>query len=87
MPDSPALARYAEAARLVTGAPHADADALVPWLESLVAHCAIPRLGTYDVTAAHIPAVVAAAAQASSMKANPIALTAEELTAALQAAL
>ena len=87
IPDSPALARYAEAARLVTGAPHADADALVPWLESLVTHCAIPRLSAYGVTAAHVPAVVAAAAQASSMKANPIALTAEELASALLAAL
>ncbi len=87
MPDSPALARYAEVARLVTGSPHADADALVPWLESLVAHCAIPRLSAYGVTAAHIPAVAAAAAQASSMKANPVVLTPEELAAILHCAL
>jgi alcohol dehydrogenase class IV len=39
----------------------------------------IPPLGTYGVTAADIPSLVARAADSSSMKGNPIRLTLEEL--------
>jgi alcohol dehydrogenase class IV len=44
-------------------------------------------LRTWGLTAGDVPAVVEKAAQASSMKANPVALTAEELNAVLAAAL
>lgn len=80
------LRRFDEVARLLTGNSHASADDAVRWITELTAALAIPRLAAYGVTPRDFPAVVAAAAKASSMKANPIALTAEELIAVLAAA-
>ena len=47
----------------------------------------IPRLGSFGVQREHFPELVAKAANASSMKANPIVLTPEELTEILESAL
>ena len=47
----------------------------------------IPRLGSYGITEKDFPELVKHAANASSMQANPIALTPEELTGILEAAL
>jgi alcohol dehydrogenase class IV len=85
--DGEALARVAEVARLLTGRADADAEAAVAWLESVVHALAIPPLSTYGVAAADLPAIAAQAAQASSMKTNPIALTADELTEIVAGAL
>jgi alcohol dehydrogenase class IV len=79
-PGSPALLRAAEIAALLTGVPEASAADGVAWLERLRAALRIPGLGAYGMADADVPAVVAAAAQASSMRANPIALTTDELT-------
>lgn len=84
VPGSPTLARYAEVARLLTGNPTAQAADGVAWVSDLVEALAIPRLAAYDITAAHIPEIVAKSQQASSMKANPVQLTTEELTDILQ---
>ncbi|MEZ4715368.1 MAG: iron-containing alcohol dehydrogenase [Caldilineaceae bacterium] len=70
---SPALTRYDEAARILTGDPEARAVDGVAWVETLCADLAIPGLGTYGLTAAEIPAAVAKGKAASSMKGNPIA--------------
>jgi alcohol dehydrogenase class IV len=78
-PESPALARYREAARIVTGNPAATAPDLVPWLLDLVRRLGIPRLGHYDIGPADFAAIAGKASQASSMKGNPIGLTPEEL--------
>jgi alcohol dehydrogenase class IV len=86
-PLNPALRRSAEVARLLTGRDQAAADDAVCWLHDLVSELRIPRLSTYGITAKDFPAIVAAAAQASSMKANPLLLTNEELTDVLEAAL
>jgi alcohol dehydrogenase class IV len=86
-PQSLALERYEEVARLVTNRAHASAADGVEWLRELVASLQIPPLRTYGLTQADVPAVVDAAQKASSMKANPIALTPEELGAVLSAAL
>jgi alcohol dehydrogenase class IV len=47
----------------------------------------IPPLRAYGIGPEHVADLVAKAASASSMKANPVPLTAEELAAALQRAL
>jgi alcohol dehydrogenase class IV len=47
----------------------------------------IPQLRSYGIQPEHVADLVAKAANASSMKANPIVLTAEELTEALQRAI
>ena len=86
-PRSYALNRYGWIGRWVTGNPHATANAGVEWVQRLVADLSIPTLGSYGLRREHIGEVVAKAANASSMKANPIALTAEELAETLRAAL
>jgi alcohol dehydrogenase class IV len=86
-PDSPALGRYAEIGRLLTGRPQAGAEDGVAWVRALVADLGIPPLRTYGLTEADVPAVVEKAAQASSMKANPLPLTRDELADALRQAL
>lgn len=86
-PDSAALQRYVELARLLTGEPRAEADDMVPWLQELVASLRIPTLRRYSISPADFPALVKAAVAASSMKANPIPLTSEECAEILHAAL
>jgi alcohol dehydrogenase class IV len=86
-PNGPALYRYEEAARWLTGDMKAGADDGVEWVQALAADLKIPRLGNFGVQHEHFPGLVAKAANASSMKANPIMLTAEELAEILQQAL
>ncbi|MGH7945098.1 MAG: iron-containing alcohol dehydrogenase [Opitutaceae bacterium] len=86
-PESPALARYDEIARLLTGQPQGVAADGVRWIRALVNALNIPPLGTYGLTRADISDVVAAGQNASSMKANPLPLTPDELTAILANAL
>jgi len=79
-PHSEILKRYDAVARLLTGQPHSTAEDAVWWLTELCAKLQIPPLRAYGVEESHIPELVAKAAKASSMKANPIELTTEELT-------
>ncbi|HOX55586.1 MAG TPA: iron-containing alcohol dehydrogenase [Candidatus Paceibacterota bacterium] len=87
LPGAGGLRRYDEVARLLTGSATATAEAGVEWVRRLVADLRIPSLGHYGLTAEHTAELVPKAFQASSMKANPIALTPEELGAILQRAL
>jgi len=86
-PEGAALKRYRRIACLLTADPDAAADAGVAWVRQLVADLRIPPLRGYGITPEHVATVVARAANASSMKANPIALTPEELTSTLRQAL
>jgi len=86
-PDSEALRRYDEAARLLTGDIQAAADDGMKWVRQLVDDLKIPRLGIYGIKSEHVAELVQKATQASSMKANPVALTVEELAETLQSAL
>jgi len=79
-PQHPARARFAELAALLTDRPDASADQGIAWLDALAAALQIPGLRRYGVTAADVPALVAKAKVASSMKANPLPLTDDELT-------
>jgi alcohol dehydrogenase class IV len=85
--DSEALRRYDEVARLLTGNTGATADDGVKWVRELVGDLQIEPLGSYGIREEHVADLVAKAAIASSMKANPIALTAGELAETLQRAL
>jgi alcohol dehydrogenase class IV len=82
-PAGEALQRYEIVARLLTGRDTAVADDGVAWVQDLVAHFQIPRLGHYGLTPAHTSEVIEKAMSASSMKANPVALTRDELAAIL----
>ena len=86
-PDSFALRRYDRVASLLTGNPHATADAGVEWVQKLVAELPVPKLGAYGIREEHVADIAAKAANASSMKANPIALTPDELAQTLRLAL
>ncbi len=79
--------RYARIAALLTGLEECEPEDCLNWLYGLYEILNVPRLRTYGVTPAHIPEVVGKAANASSMKANPIQLTIEELTNVLGEAL
>jgi alcohol dehydrogenase class IV len=85
--DNTALERYAEVARILTGRPDAKPEDGADWAEGLVQRLGIPALGAYGVRREHMDILVQNAARASSMKGNPVTLSAEELTAILEAAL
>jgi alcohol dehydrogenase class IV len=59
----------------------------VRWVASLCRQLEVPPLRTYGVQNRHIPMLVGAARQTSSMKGNPIALTDQELTEILDCAI
>jgi alcohol dehydrogenase class IV len=86
-PQSLALSRYYRIAKLVTGKANATADNGVAWVSQLVADLHIPHLRRYGIREEHFPDLVAKAANASSMKANPIQLAPGELTEILRLAL
>jgi alcohol dehydrogenase class IV len=86
-PSSPAIPRYHAVARALTGDPQAGPGELVEWLLGLQDDLQIPGLGAYGIGGGDLDALVAAAARASSMRANPIALDTAELRGILDAAL
>ena len=86
-PESGALKRYDEVARLLTGQATAAADDGLAWIAALVRDLQIPPLGSYGLRREDLGEVVTKAMNASSMKANPITLTAVELAETLRAAL
>lgn len=86
-PASEALRRYNEVARLLTGKATATADDGVDWVRQLVNDLKIPRPGAWGIRREHTNELIAKAAQASSMKANPIVLTPDELAQILEQAL
>jgi alcohol dehydrogenase class IV len=82
-PHHPALTRMGEVARLLTAEPTADPEAAATWLRNLKEALRVPGLSHYGLTDSQIPVLVEAAKKASSMRANPIALTDDELAAIL----
>jgi alcohol dehydrogenase class IV len=86
-PDNPALARYDEVARLLTGDDRATATDGVAWVESLCRDLQIPGLASYGLTAADFPTLIEKAQKSSSMKGNPLELTVEELGEILERAM
>ena len=86
-PGHAALGRYAEIARVLTGDPNAGPLDGVDWVDRLVRHLGVPRLGAYGVTPAHVAEVATSAERTSSMRGNPVPLTRDELEALVQAAL
>lgn len=79
-PNGKALERYAAIARVLTGRPTAEPEDAVGWIAKLCRELDVPNLSRYRFADRQIPELVEKAAQASSMKTNPIRLTAEEST-------
>jgi alcohol dehydrogenase class IV len=86
-PNHPALARYAEIARILTGDPNASIEEGVTWVQTLVADLHIPPLSPYGFTKADFPDLMVRAARSRSMKGNPVALDEEEMGAVLEMAM
>jgi alcohol dehydrogenase class IV len=66
-------------AQLLTGHAAAAAEDGVVWLHDLCRAFDIPALGSYGMTQADVPDLIDRALAANSTKANPIALTPDEL--------
>jgi alcohol dehydrogenase class IV len=79
-PEHPALPRFDEVAALLTGRAEARAEEGLAWVRALCQALRVPGLGHYGMKEADVPRLVSRARVASSMKANPLALTDAELT-------
>ena len=86
-PESPALARYAEAASMLRGGAPSRPEDAADALRELAASLGISGLGSYGLHKGDFSVIVQKAAAASSMKGNPLALLPDELLAILDAAL
>ncbi len=85
-PDSQALARYEQAARLLTGRADATIEQGSAWIGETVRLLGIPKLARYGLGPDQADEIVDRALKASSTKGNPIELHADELHAVLAAA-
>lgn len=86
-PESPAMARYVEAARIILGSTVASPQSLVEWLVQLCQALRIPRLSEVGIVRNDFAEIIENAKIASSMKANPVVLNPEELLEILEIAL
>jgi alcohol dehydrogenase class IV len=78
-PQSPALPRFEKVARLLTGRANAIPEDGIAWARETCQELDIPPLADYGVNERDVPALIAEAAKASSMKGNPLVLSPEEL--------
>jgi alcohol dehydrogenase class IV len=81
------LDRYREVASLLTGRPGAMPADGVAWVRGLCRELGIRPLGAYGVAERDVGTLVEKAAEASSMKGNPVPLGREQLESILRAAL
>jgi alcohol dehydrogenase class IV len=77
-PAHPSLARYADVARLLTGRMDAHAEDGAEWVEQLCRSLGVRPLRAFGVSESDFDPASTKAAIASSMKGNPIVLTADE---------
>lgn len=86
-PQSETLRRFDEVAQLLTGNTNATADDGIKWIQNLANNLKTAPLGSYGISPNDFPDLIEKASKASSMKANPVALTSEELTEILRRAI
>ena len=87
LPGHPALDRYAEAARLLTGNPSASIDDGLTWIRETITLLGIPRLATFGLRPQDADDIAAQAARSSSMRGNPVSLPHADLVAILLGAI
>ncbi len=78
-PNHASLLKYDEAAQLVTGSANSRRGSLLDWLWQLTHDLNVRPLGQLGLETGQLGDLVEKAGRANSMKANPIALTTEEL--------
>jgi alcohol dehydrogenase class IV len=86
-PRHPAVDRMESIAEWLTGRPDAKSEDAIEWCTRAATAFSLPGLASWHVSRSDVPVIVRRAAQASSMKANPLLLTEEELAGILHAAL
>jgi alcohol dehydrogenase class IV len=86
-PENPVISRYAEIAGILCNNNDASVEDGIEWLKQLCSDLQIPPLSDYGVRKADIGILVQKSTAASSMKANPIQLTATEMADILEKAL
>ncbi len=82
-----ALERYTVVARTLTDNADASPEDGATWVSRLCRELEVPPLATYGIRGEDVPALVEKAARTSSMKGNPITLSAEELAELLTRAM
>lgn len=85
-PDHPTLSRFDRIAELLLNDADAVASDALEWIEGTSQEFAIPGLGAYGVKMAEYDVIVEKSSVSSSMKGNPIPLTADELRTILGSA-
>ena len=86
-PGHPALDRYTQAARLLTGEPAASVQDGLAWIRQTLTLLAVPGLATFGIRPQHADEIAAKALASSSMQGNPVALSHGDLKAILLRAL
>jgi alcohol dehydrogenase class IV len=86
LPSSPAIERYTEVARLLTGDATASAEAGTDWVRQLCGSLNIQPLKKYGLKPDDLLELVAQSQKATSMKGNPVNLTDNELRSILESA-
>jgi alcohol dehydrogenase class IV len=86
-PESRAINRYDEVARIITGRSTDRAAEGINWIQELCSQLQVPRLSEYGVRKEDLYTIVLKSKDASSMKGNPILLTEAELLEVLTKAL
>jgi alcohol dehydrogenase class IV len=77
--DNPALHRYDEIARILTGNSGASAEDGATWVQELCDHLKIPSLAAWGLQKEDFPLLIRKASAASSMQGNPVKLTHGEM--------
>ena len=83
-PQGASLRRYRAIANVVIASEDAIPEDLAGWVRVIQKDLAIPPLSAYGICGSDVPQLVEKAARASSMQANPIALTPAELTSVIE---
>jgi alcohol dehydrogenase class IV len=78
-PQSDALRRYQEVARMLTGRGEASPEDGIRWTRETCRELEIPPLAVYGVSERDVPELIREAQKASSMKGNPLVLEPDEL--------
>ena len=86
-PEHVALQKYSEVARILMGDSEAEAEDSTLWVSALCDQLRVAPLRSHGLKHSQIPELVEKTEKASSTKANPIALTSEELTEIAERAL
>jgi alcohol dehydrogenase class IV len=86
-PNQKVLHRYDDIAHMLTGNGNAVAEDGVTWVRDLCEVLTVPRLSSFGLCDSDVPELIEKASAASSMKANPVELTADEMREILERAM